>query len=431
MGKDRATAASEGTKEITFAALAATLAVIAIFMPVAFMTGVIGKFFLQFGVTLSVAVAISYVEAITLAPARCAQMLNVSHEKGLVARAGDWMFERLARVYANGLDLALRVPVIVLLIAVGIMGGAYWTMTQLKQEFVPSQDQSRLQIRLTTTVGADLDETDRLTQKAEAVLAKHPEITGAHDDGQRRQRCDLGDDGRSRAAQDDAAAALGHAAQGAPADPRACGRRCRTCRSRASRAARASPIEFSVRGSDWNTLIAYATKLQKRARRTAGSRPTSTATTSSARPSSRSRPTAPRGRGRQRERQRHRDDGQRAGRRHRRSASTRRRGGAWTSTCACSRRSARGRRTSRCCACARRRQVMVPLSPVTTASEQPELQTINHADRAARDPHHRQRRARALAERRARVHRSRCEGQVPAGLRASCCRARARSSATR
>src|SRR6185295_14454296 len=60
MGKSRAVAAAEGTKEITFAALAATLAVIAIFLPVIFMKGVIGKFFLQFGVTLSISVMLSY-----------------------------------------------------------------------------------------------------------------------------------------------------------------------------------------------------------------------------------------------------------------------------------------------------------------------------------------------------------------------------------
>src|SRR5580658_3188508 len=80
MGKDRVRAASEGTKEITFAALAATLAVIAIFLPVVFMSGIVGKFFLQFGITLSIAVGLSYIEAITLAPARCAQMVNVQHE---------------------------------------------------------------------------------------------------------------------------------------------------------------------------------------------------------------------------------------------------------------------------------------------------------------------------------------------------------------
>jgi hydrophobe/amphiphile efflux-1 (HAE1) family protein len=177
MGKDRVRAASEGTKEITFAALAATIAVIAIFLPVAFMSGVIGKYFLQFGVTLSVAVGISYFEAITLAPARCAQMLNVSHNKGLVARIGDRIFEALSRFYGKTLVTALRWPTVVLLIGVVVTVGAGWTSCQLKQEMVPSQDQSRLAVRLVTAVGADLDETDRLVQKAEAMLAKHKEIT--------------------------------------------------------------------------------------------------------------------------------------------------------------------------------------------------------------------------------------------------------------
>ncbi|HET7705632.1 MAG TPA: efflux RND transporter permease subunit, partial [Thermoanaerobaculia bacterium] len=76
MGKDRVSAAREGTEEISFAALAATLAICAIFLPVVFMQGVIGKFFLQFGVTLCVAVLLSYVEAVTLAPARMAQLMT-------------------------------------------------------------------------------------------------------------------------------------------------------------------------------------------------------------------------------------------------------------------------------------------------------------------------------------------------------------------
>jgi len=178
MGKDRMRASSEGTKEITFAALAATIAVIAIFLPVAFMTGVIGKYFLQFGVTLSVAVGISYFEAITLAPARCAQMLNVSqHDRSWLGRVGDRAFAALARVYGRALAALLRWPAAVLGGGIIVTLGAGWSACQLKQEMVPSQDQSRLQVRLTTAVGADLDETDRLTQKAEAMLGKHKEIT--------------------------------------------------------------------------------------------------------------------------------------------------------------------------------------------------------------------------------------------------------------
>jgi multidrug efflux pump subunit AcrB len=100
-GKDRVRAAREGTAEITFAALAATIAVVAIFLPVIFMEGVVGKFFFQFGVTLAVAVMISYLEAITLAPARCAQLLKTSREgRSRVGRFVDHHFERLARGYA-------------------------------------------------------------------------------------------------------------------------------------------------------------------------------------------------------------------------------------------------------------------------------------------------------------------------------------------
>src|SRR5580658_185063 len=143
MGKGRVQAASEGTKEITFAALAATIAVVAIFMPVAFMSGVVGKFFLQFGVTLSVAVVLSYVEAISLAPARCAQMLRTtSHEqRGAIGRAADRGFEALARGYAWSLARSMEHPWKVLAVAGGVLGAAVVAGLHLPQEFVPSQDQ--------------------------------------------------------------------------------------------------------------------------------------------------------------------------------------------------------------------------------------------------------------------------------------------------
>ncbi len=101
MGKDRVRAAREGTAEITFAALAATLAVVAIFLPVVFMKGVVGKFFLQFGVTLCVAVLLSYLEAITLAPARCAQMLSTSRAGRGRRRARGRRGVRAARARAT------------------------------------------------------------------------------------------------------------------------------------------------------------------------------------------------------------------------------------------------------------------------------------------------------------------------------------------
>jgi multidrug efflux pump subunit AcrB len=122
-GKDRERAASEGTKEITFAALAATLAVIAIFLPVIFMKGVIGKFFFQFGVTLSIAVMLSYFEAITLAPARGFQILDTSREnRSRVGRAADAAFSWLERSYERLLVRALRWPRTLLLVPQAVAG---------------------------------------------------------------------------------------------------------------------------------------------------------------------------------------------------------------------------------------------------------------------------------------------------------------------
>ncbi|MEZ4295271.1 MAG: efflux RND transporter permease subunit [Polyangiaceae bacterium] len=179
-GADRVKAAREGTREITFAALAATLAVVAIFAPVAFMQGVVGKFFLQFGVTLSLAVMLSYLEAITLAPARCAQLLSTSkHGRSRIGKVVDDAFEGLRRGYDWFLQRAMRWPGLVLLSAALLMAAAVITMQNLPSEFVPSQDQSRVMIRLQTAVGTDLDETNAIIQRAETFINNRPEVKTA------------------------------------------------------------------------------------------------------------------------------------------------------------------------------------------------------------------------------------------------------------
>ncbi|MCC6130761.1 MAG: efflux RND transporter permease subunit [Acidobacteria bacterium] len=176
-GKDRATAAREGTGEITFAALVATIAVVAIFIPVIFMQGVVGKFFLQFGVTLCTAVLLSYLEAVTLAPSRCAQILQVQTEHrsgagGMVDRAFDW----LASGYGWLLRHGLRRPVTVLAIGVILFAISLQIFFTLPKEFVPSQDQSRLLVRIQTQVGSDITEADRVFKRVEQYLSTRPEV---------------------------------------------------------------------------------------------------------------------------------------------------------------------------------------------------------------------------------------------------------------
>ncbi|HYO54658.1 efflux RND transporter permease subunit [Archangium sp.] len=176
-GKERVRAAREGTQEITFAALAATLAVVAIFLPVVFMKGVIGKFFLQFGVTLCVAVLLSYVEAITLAPARCAQLLKTSREgRSKVGLAVDRAFTWLEHHYGKVLARGLKRPWWVLGSAVVLLALSGFAFKNLSSEFVPSQDQGRVMVRLQTAVGSTVEETDRLFLKAEEFLRNRPEV---------------------------------------------------------------------------------------------------------------------------------------------------------------------------------------------------------------------------------------------------------------
>ncbi|MCC6746791.1 MAG: efflux RND transporter permease subunit [Deltaproteobacteria bacterium] len=175
-GKDRVAASLEGTQEISFAALAATLAVVAIFIPVVFMPGIIGKFFLQFGVTLSVAVLLSYVEAVTLAPARCAQILRHGAHEGGLAGLVSRFFQRLSHGYRWLLERGLRRPLLVVLVGVGVFAGALALLKRLPSEFVPSQDQGFLMVRLQTAVASNIRETDLLMRKAEAVVGQHPAV---------------------------------------------------------------------------------------------------------------------------------------------------------------------------------------------------------------------------------------------------------------
>ncbi|MCC7381488.1 MAG: efflux RND transporter permease subunit [Deltaproteobacteria bacterium] len=268
MGKERHQAAREGTREITFAALSATLAVIAIFLPVIFMEGIIGKFFLQFGVTLSVAVMISYLEAVTLAPARLSQMMDVSREgRGRVGLAADRVFHELAGMYGWTLERALRRPGLILLGAVAIFAASIFGFRALPAELVPSQDQSRLMVRAQTAVGSNLEETDRIFQRAEEIVLGKPEVLrsfavvggfGGAGVNTGVMFLTLKPPGERELTQAEFAGMVRKELNGVP------GLRAvvQDLSQQGFTARRGFPVEFSVRGSDWDTLVAAADKVK-------------------------------------------------------------------------------------------------------------------------------------------------------------------------
>jgi len=175
-GKSRILAALRGSKEITFAAMAATISVVAIFLPVAFMSGVIGKFFFQFGVTITVAVLLSLLEALTLTPMRCSQFVDIEQRKTRIGRGVEWLMDKTRDLYAASLAIALnhRFKVIVAALVVFLL--SFSALMFLNKEFIPSEDQSRFVVRFKSPVGSSLFYSDAKFSKAEKFLSKRPEV---------------------------------------------------------------------------------------------------------------------------------------------------------------------------------------------------------------------------------------------------------------
>ncbi|MBX7183609.1 MAG: efflux RND transporter permease subunit [Vicinamibacteria bacterium] len=176
MGEGKIKAASVGAREVTFAAAATTAAIVAIFMPVAFMKGIIGKFFFQFGVTISIAVLLSLLEALTLTPMRCSRFLQVGEKRGPIGRFVDRAFETLAAKYLKVLQPALHHRGAVMVGSLVLFVASLSLLKVLPQEFVPRQDTGRLSIRFVLPIGTSMQVTDRISQQIETYLAGRPEI---------------------------------------------------------------------------------------------------------------------------------------------------------------------------------------------------------------------------------------------------------------
>jgi len=262
MGKSKERAALDGTKEITTAALAATLAVIAIFLPVIFMKGIIGRFFFQFGITLSIAVLLSYFEAITLAPARCAQILTTSREgRSRIGRAVDAGFVELEHAYARALDFCLARPWKILFASVLLLAASMATVPFIKTEFIPSQDQSQLNVRIQTETGTSIAAAKPLIDRAEQILAKRPEVarvlstlSGTSGSmtltlvppGQRK----LSAQALSQELRKQLSKIAGIRASVQDPSQQGFG------------VSKGYPVDFTVRGPDWDTLVTAAMKLK-------------------------------------------------------------------------------------------------------------------------------------------------------------------------
>ncbi|UXT98803.1 efflux RND transporter permease subunit [Agrobacterium tumefaciens] len=183
MGKSHLRAALDGTNEIGLAVIATTATIVAVFLPVAFMDGIVGRFFYEFGVTVSAAVLISLFVAFTLDPMLSSVWYDPDAQpdakRGPIGRPiarFDRGFEWMAGQYRRAIGWTLRHRLVTLLVTSGIFIGSLFMVPLVGTEFVPNADEGRFQVNITAPVGSSLDYTTTKVRQVEKALREFPEV---------------------------------------------------------------------------------------------------------------------------------------------------------------------------------------------------------------------------------------------------------------
>lgn len=184
MGKDHYKAALDGTNEIGLAVLSTTLTIVAVFLPVGFMHGIIGKFFFQFGITVTVSVLISLLVSFILDP----MLSSIWHEPvdgGYLSRS--WLgvvldkfengFIKISNFYESIIRWSLKYKRITLLIALSMLIGSFMLVPLIGGEFIPKSDKGEFVVNFKTAIGSNIDYTASKVKQVDDILhANIPEI---------------------------------------------------------------------------------------------------------------------------------------------------------------------------------------------------------------------------------------------------------------
>jgi HAE1 family hydrophobic/amphiphilic exporter-1 len=188
MGKDARSAALEGTDEIGLAVLATTLSIVAVFLPIGFMGGIVGKFFHEFGITIVAAVLISMFVSFTLDPMLSSVWPDpeaghghsgaglYNRTIGRVTGAFERLTEALARGYQRILAWSLKHQLATVALALASFVGSFFLIPVLGAEFVPKADFSETQVNFYTPVGSSLAVTEARAKQIDAALRELPEV---------------------------------------------------------------------------------------------------------------------------------------------------------------------------------------------------------------------------------------------------------------
>ncbi len=177
LGEAPETAATHGTREIAFAVIATTISLVAVFTPLAFLTGATGRLFREFGIAVAGAVMISGFVALSLTPMLSAKILRVPSRHGRLYKLLDRGFDGLAHAYGRSLGWALTHRRQVIGGAVAATALAVVVFRALKREFVPPEDRGYFVTAIVAPEGATLAYTDDYQRRVEAILNDIPEVS--------------------------------------------------------------------------------------------------------------------------------------------------------------------------------------------------------------------------------------------------------------
>ena len=175
-GAERRRAAEEGASQVGLAVISTTLAVCAVFVPIAFLEGMVGQWFFEFGMMVVIAVCVSTLVALTLTPMAASLILRRTEHPGWFFRGLDRGFQALDETYRSLLASALRRQGVTVGVAVVAILGGCGVAATLPFDFYTEGDQAQFMVNAKLPIGTPLRVTDRVSRRIEQRIAQHPEV---------------------------------------------------------------------------------------------------------------------------------------------------------------------------------------------------------------------------------------------------------------
>jgi len=170
-------AAEKGTMEVMLAVIATSLTIIAVFLPIGFLDGIVGRFFKQFGLTVVFAMLISLFDALTIAPLLSAYFAGTRGKAtNFIVSAFDRFQARLERWYKSIIGFSLDHPVVILAIASVVFFGSLVACSSVKKTFQPDPDEGEYMLNIEVDPGTSLDGTDAVAKKIAEKIKTIPEL---------------------------------------------------------------------------------------------------------------------------------------------------------------------------------------------------------------------------------------------------------------